>query len=72
MPDIRAYTRETHGFAALGGYRFAGYELSGAGEPAQVNASRMTAGVFRRSALHRSLAVSSPQRKPSTASRSRF
>ena len=46
VPDIRAYTRDTHSFAALGGYQFAGYELSGAGEPAQVNASRLTAGVF--------------------------
>src|SRR5580700_7461659 len=35
VPDIRAYTRETHGFSALGGYQGAGYELSGTGEPAQ-------------------------------------
>ena len=47
VPDIRAYTRDTHSFAALGGYQFAGYELSGAVEPAQVSASRLTAGVFR-------------------------
>jgi predicted permease len=46
VPDIRAYTRETHSFTALGGYQFAGYELSSTGEPAQVNAARMTAGVF--------------------------
>lgn len=46
VPDIRAYTRETHAFSALGAYQGAGYELSGTGEPAQVNASRMTAGVF--------------------------
>jgi putative ABC transport system permease protein len=46
VPDIRAYTRETHAFTALGGYQGAGYELSGIGEPAQVNASRLTAGVF--------------------------
>ena len=46
VPDIRAYTRDTHSFAALGGYQFAGYELSGAGEPAQVSASRLAAGVF--------------------------
>jgi predicted permease len=46
VPDIRAYTRDTHSFAALGGYGFAGFELSGAGEPAQVTASRLTAGVF--------------------------
>ncbi len=46
VPDIRAYTRETHGFSALGGYQGAAYELSGTGEPAQVNAARLTAGVF--------------------------
>jgi predicted permease len=46
VPDIRAYTQETHGFSALGGYQGAGYELSGTGEPAQVNAARLTARVF--------------------------
>lgn len=46
VPDIRAYTRETHSFSALGGYQGTAYELSGSGDPAQVNASRMTAGVF--------------------------
>jgi predicted permease len=46
VPDIRAYTRETTSFTALGGYTFNGYELSGAGEAAQVNAARMTSGVF--------------------------
>jgi len=46
VPDIKAYTRDTHAFAALGGYQFAGFELSGNGEPAQVSAARLTAGVF--------------------------
>jgi len=46
VPDIKAYTRETHAFTALGGYQGAAYELSGTGDPAQVNASRLTAGVF--------------------------
>jgi putative ABC transport system permease protein len=46
-PDIRNYTRDTHSFESLGGYGQLAYELSGAGEPAQVNAARMTAGVFR-------------------------
>jgi putative ABC transport system permease protein len=46
VPDIRAYRRETHAFTALGGYQYSTYELSGNGEPSQVNASRMTAGVF--------------------------
>ena len=46
VPDIKAYTRETHSFTALGGYQYAGFELSGNGEPAQVSAARLTAGVF--------------------------
>jgi predicted permease len=46
VPDIKAYTRQTKGFSSLGGYQGAGYELSGNGNPAQVNASRLTAGVF--------------------------
>lgn len=45
-PDIRAYTRDTHSFEALGGYQPVGYELSGVGEPAQVNAARMSGGMF--------------------------
>jgi predicted permease len=45
-PDIRAYTRDTHSFEALGGYQSVGYELSGIGEPAQVNAARMSAELF--------------------------
>jgi len=46
VQDIIAYTRDTHSFSALGGYQFSGYELSGNGDPAQVNAARLTAGVF--------------------------
>jgi predicted permease len=46
-PDIRAYTRDTRSFEALGGYQSLNYELSGIGEPAQVNAARMSDGVFR-------------------------
>jgi putative ABC transport system permease protein len=46
VPDIKAYTSDTKGFTALGGYQGAGYELSGTGDPAQVNGSRLTAGVF--------------------------
>ena len=45
-PDIVNYTRDTHSFAALGGYTQPAYELSGIGDPAQVNAARMTPGVF--------------------------
>ncbi|HEY2468092.1 MAG TPA: ABC transporter permease [Terracidiphilus sp.] len=46
VPDILAYTRDTHSFSALGGYSGASFELSGSGDPAQINASRLTAGVF--------------------------
>jgi putative ABC transport system permease protein len=46
VPDIIAYTRETHSFNGLGAYQYAGYELSGNGEPAQITAARFTAGVF--------------------------
>lgn len=46
VPDIRAYSRDTKSFDALGGYTYTAYELSGAGEAAQVNAARLTAGVF--------------------------
>jgi predicted permease len=44
--DIRNYTRDTHSFESLGGYRQTTYELSGVGDPAQVDATRMTGGVF--------------------------
>ena len=47
VPDIIQYTRDTQSFAALGGYTYNGYELSGYGEPAQVNGARLTAGVFQ-------------------------
>jgi predicted permease len=46
VQDIRAYTRDTKSFDALGGYTFSGYELSGPVDAAQVNAARLTAGVF--------------------------
>lgn len=45
-PEIQQYMRETTSFSSIGGYQGAGYELSGRGEPAQVNATRMTGGVF--------------------------
>jgi putative ABC transport system permease protein len=45
-PDIQAYTRDTHSFESLGGYQQTGFELSGIGEPAPVNATRLSGGVF--------------------------
>jgi putative ABC transport system permease protein len=45
-PDIQNYTRDTRSFESLGGYTQTGFELSGAGDPAQVNATRLSGGVF--------------------------
>ena len=45
-PDIRNYTRDTHSFESLGGYQPNNYELSGVGDPAQINATRMSGGVL--------------------------
>lgn len=45
-PEIPNYMRDTHGFESLGGFRQTTYELSGIGDPAQVNAARTGAGVF--------------------------
>src|ERR1700710_2116723 len=45
-PDIKNYTQGTHSFEKLGGYQFASYELSGVGDPAIVNATRMSSGVL--------------------------
>ncbi len=44
--DIRNYVRDTHSFESLGGYEGTSAELSGFGEPAQVNTTRMTGGLF--------------------------
>lgn len=45
-PEVITDTRDTRSFESLGGYGFETLELSGLGQPAQVNASRMTADVF--------------------------
>ncbi len=45
-PGVKTYIRDTHAFSHLGGYTNANYELSGVGEPAEINASRLTASVF--------------------------
>lgn len=45
-PEIVTYERDTRSFSGLGGYQQVGYELSGAGAPAQINAARLTASVF--------------------------
>ena len=45
-PDIGAYAADTHSFESLGGYTQKTYELSGIGDPAQINGSRLSPGVF--------------------------
>lgn len=45
-PAVLTYTRDTHAFSGLGGYQQSSYEFSGAGEPAQINATRLTASIF--------------------------
>jgi putative ABC transport system permease protein len=45
-PDIQNYIRDTHSFESLGAYKPSNYELSGVGEPAQINASRLSGGTF--------------------------
>src|SRR5271163_1744212 len=39
-PDILNYTRNTHSFTNLGGYRMDRLELSGSGDPVQITAGR--------------------------------
>jgi predicted permease len=45
-PEVVIYPRDTRSFESLGGYGYAGFELSGIGQPAQIVASRMTPSVF--------------------------
>ncbi len=44
--EVTQYARGTTSFASLGAYTGNGYELSGRGEPAMINGTRMTASVF--------------------------
>jgi len=45
-PGLRVYMRDTTAFTGLGGYQPSTYELSGVGDPLQINAARLTAGIF--------------------------
>ncbi len=40
------YARGTHAFSSMGAYYQTSYELSGVGDPSQVNAARLNTGVF--------------------------
>ncbi|HXR39962.1 MAG TPA: ABC transporter permease [Terracidiphilus sp.] len=43
---LRAYTRDMSSYSSLGAYQARSYELSGAGDPAQINGARLTASMF--------------------------
>jgi predicted permease len=45
-PGVGFYMRDTTAFSGLGGYNDTTYEFSGAGDPAAINATRLTASVF--------------------------
>jgi putative ABC transport system permease protein len=45
-PGVRTYIRDTRAFSSLGGYQASTYEFSGLGDPAQINAARLTASMF--------------------------
>lgn len=45
-PEVVIYPRDTRSFENLGGYGSMSFELSGIGQPAQINATRMTPSVF--------------------------
>src|ERR1700744_4750769 len=45
-PEVIIYPRDTRSFESLGGFAGTSYELSGIGQPAQINGARMTPTVF--------------------------
>ena len=45
-PGVRTYMRDTTAFSNLGAYQPSNYEFSGPGDPAQINAERLTASMF--------------------------
>jgi putative ABC transport system permease protein len=50
--EIGTYTNATSAFSSLGGYIGASYEVSGGAAPEQINAARLTAGVFPTLGVH--------------------
>lgn len=44
--DVQDYTRDNQVFTSVGGFRLDQMELSGSGEPLEINATRATAGTF--------------------------
>ena len=45
-PEVVTYQRDTRSFQSLGGYTYVSYELTRVGQPAQIQAGRMTPSVF--------------------------
>jgi putative ABC transport system permease protein len=45
-PGVRIYMRDTTAFSSLGSYQPSASELSGIGDPAQIEATRLTASMF--------------------------
>jgi putative ABC transport system permease protein len=45
-PEFVTYARDTRGFSSTGAYQQTGFELSGIGEPEQIGATRLSAGIF--------------------------
>src|SRR5689334_19966127 len=45
-PGALTYIQDTQAFSGLGAYRTTTYEFSNSGNPVQINAARLTAGVF--------------------------
>src|ERR1700743_3818655 len=45
-PGVRIYMRDTTAFSNIGSYQPSTYELSGAGDPSQIEATRFTASMF--------------------------
>ena len=46
-PGTRVYMRDTTAFSSLGSYQPSTYELSGLGDPMQIGAARLSAGMFQ-------------------------
>lgn len=43
---VRAYTRDARSYSSLGAYQARSFEISGAVDPAKINAARLTASMF--------------------------
>ena len=69
-PEFVTYARDTHGFSSTGAYQQTGFELSGAGDPEQINATRLTASIFPTLGVSPSSVAPSPSRRTMESSRS--